>query len=170
MESGAFENVKNQIGRCGIWCGSCAVGNGTLRQLAKRCEHIVGCYDVDEWGAEGFDGKKFMKGLVSIQDLPLCVGCLKGGGNDECKIRPCVLGKRLSDCMECGDMKKCEHVEALQRVRIGALRVGMLAKAENDRGKQRQLIEKWSCNQGQMCTLWGVSLTLNVHRKGRMRF
>jgi hypothetical protein len=44
METKAFENVKNQIGRCGIWCGSCAVGNGTLRDLAKRSEHLIGGY------------------------------------------------------------------------------------------------------------------------------
>jgi hypothetical protein len=156
MELGAFENVKNQIGRCGIWCGSCAVGNGTLRQLAKRCEHIVGGYGVDKWGAKDFDGKEFMKGLASIQNLPVCVGCLKGGGNDECKIRPCVLNRRLSDCMECSEMKKCEHVEALQKVRTGALRVGMLAKTEDDKGKQRQLMEEWTAEVRSKCQHCGA--------------
>ncbi len=88
MDSMHFENVKNQIGRCGIWCGSCVVGNGTLKQLAKRCEHIIGGYGVDEWGTKDFDGKEFMKGLTSIQNLPVCVGCLKGGGNDDAKSDP----------------------------------------------------------------------------------
>lgn len=156
MDSIHFENVKNQIGRCGIWCGSCVVGNGTLKQLAKRCEHIIGGYGVDEWGAKDFDGKKFMKGLTSIQNLPVCVGCLKGGGNDECKIRPCVSKRKLSDCIECGEMKKCEHVEALHKVRAGALRVGMLAKTENDTGKQRQLIEKWTAEIRSKCPHCGA--------------
>jgi hypothetical protein len=57
MDAKAFENVRNQIGYCGIWCGNCAVGNGTMRQMAKRCEHIVGGYGVDEWGATDYMGR-----------------------------------------------------------------------------------------------------------------
>ncbi len=34
----AFDRVKAQIGACGIWCGSCAVGNGSLRELSRRFE------------------------------------------------------------------------------------------------------------------------------------
>jgi hypothetical protein len=144
METEAFENVKNQIGRCGIWCGSCVVGNGTLKTLAKRCEHIIGGYGVDEWGAKDFNGKEFMKGLTSIQAIPIRRGCLKGGGNEVCRIRPCASSKKLSDCMECSEVKTCKNLEALQKVRTGALRVGMLAKTENDEANQQQLIEKWT--------------------------
>jgi len=59
METKSFENVRNQIGFCGIWCGSCVVGNGALRDLSRRCEHIIGGYGVDKWGAEdqGFNGQ-----------------------------------------------------------------------------------------------------------------
>ena len=88
METETFENVKGQIGRCGIWCGSCAVGNGTLKKLAKRCEHIIGGYGVDEWGAKDFDGKEFMKRLASIQALPVCQGCLKGEETMNAKFDP----------------------------------------------------------------------------------
>ncbi len=156
METKAFENVKNQIGRCGIWCGSCVVGNGTLKTLAKRCEHIIGGYGVDEWGAKDYDGKEFMKGLTSIQAIPACQGCLKGGGNEVCKIRPCVSDRKLSDCMECSKSKTCENVEALQKVRVGALRVGMFAKTENDRNNQRELIEKWTAETNSKCHLCGA--------------
>ena len=55
METEAFENVKNQIGRCGIWCN---------------------------------------------------------------------------------EIKLCKNREALQKVRTGALHVGMLAKNENDEPNQ----------------------------------
>jgi len=72
VEAKAFENVKNQIGYCGLWCGSCVVGNGTLKELTKRYEHIIGGYGVNEWAAKDFDGKEFMKGLASIQALPIC--------------------------------------------------------------------------------------------------
>ena len=33
-----LENVKDQIGYCGIWCGSCIVGNGALRELTRKYE------------------------------------------------------------------------------------------------------------------------------------
>jgi hypothetical protein len=156
METKAFENVKNQVGRCGIWCGSCVVGNGTLKTLAKRCEHIVEGYGVDKWGATDFDGKEFMKGLKSIQALPICQGCLKGDGNNLCRIRPCVLRKKLSDCTECDKMMACENAEALRKVRSGALAVGMMARTENDKADQRQLVEKWIAETLNKCPVCGA--------------
>lgn len=66
----AFENVKNQIGFCGIWCGSCVVGNGTLRELTKRYEEIVRKYGLAEWAPKDFSFKEFTKGLVSMQGIP----------------------------------------------------------------------------------------------------
>jgi len=142
MKTEPFENVKNQIGYCGLWCGSCIVGNGTLKELTKRCEELIKGYGVDEWGAKDFDSKEFMKGLTSIQNLPICQGCLKGGGNDQCKIRPCASNKKIPDCNECNELTTCTNLEALQKVRTGALAVGMLLKT----GKvgRRELIEKWT--------------------------
>jgi len=156
METKAFENVKNQIGRCGIWCGSCAVGNGTLKTLAKRCEYIIGGYGVDEWGAKDFDGKELMKGLTSIQAIPICRGCLKGGGNDQCKIRPCAINRHVSDCTQCSEMKTCKNLEALEKVRIGALRVGMPARIENDKTDQKELIRKWTTEIKGTCPQCGA--------------
>lgn len=144
MRTQAFENVKHQIGLCGIWRGSCVVGNGALEELTKRYEHIIRGYGVDEWGAKDFDEKELTKGLESIKNLPICAGCLKGGSNDECKIRPCASNRKVSDCIECSDMKTCKNLELLQKVRTGALRVGMLAKDENDKAERRQLIRKWT--------------------------
>lgn len=144
MDTKAFENVKGQVGFCGIWCGSCVVGNGALRELTKQYERIIGGYGVDDWGAKDFDGKEFRKGLTSIQNLPICVGCRKGGGNDECRIRPCAVSRGISDCMECNEITMCNNAEALQRVRTGALRVGMLAKTEDEKADPKQLIEKWA--------------------------
>jgi len=144
MEAKAFENVKNQIGFCGLWCGSCIVGNGTLKELTKRYEHLISGYGVDEWGAKDFDGKEFMKGLASIQVLPICQGCLKGGGNDACKMRPCAQGRKISNCMGCGELSTCKNHEPLKKVRTGALRVGMLMKTGNDKTAPQQLIKKWT--------------------------
>lgn len=144
MESKAFANVKNQISYCGLWCGSCVVGNGALKELTKRYEHIIGGYGVDEWGAKDFDGKEFMKGLASIQTLPICKGCLKGGGNNECKIRPCASNKKISDCTECNEQKTCKNHEALQKVLTGALQVSMIIKTNEDKADKQELIKKWT--------------------------
>jgi len=115
-----------------------------LKELTKRYEHIIEGYGVDKWGAEGFDSKEFMKGLASIENLPVCRGCLKGGGNDECKIRPCASSRKISDCNECNEPATCKNLEALQRARTGALRVGMLIKTDKDKADQKQLIKKWT--------------------------
>lgn len=144
MKTKPFENVKNQIGYCGLWCGSCVVGNGSLKEMTKRYEHIISGYGVDKWGANDFDGKQFMKGLASIQALPICQGCLKGGGNEQCKIRPCVSNRKVSDCTECNERTTCNNLEAQQKVRSGALRVGMSVKTDDDKARRQQLIEKWT--------------------------
>jgi flavodoxin len=120
------------------------VGNGTLKESTKKYEHIIDGYGVDKWGAKDFDGKEFMKGLASIQALPICQGCLKGGGNEECKIRPCASNKKISDCIECNERSSCKNFEALQKVRTGALHVGMLVKTDDDKARQQQLIKKWT--------------------------
>jgi len=143
VSAGPFGNVKNQIGYCGLWCGSCIVGNGTLRELTEKYEKLIKGYGVDEWGAKDFDSREFMKGLASlIQNPPICPGCLKDGGNDECKIGPCASKKGISDCNECKESKTCKNLEALEKVRTGALDVGMPIKTGKDR--QPQLKEKWT--------------------------
>jgi hypothetical protein len=142
MEVKPFENVKNQIGFCGIWCGSCIVGNGALSELTKRYEEIIKGYGLEEWGPKDFDFKEFMKGLASIQSTPLCPGCLKGGGNPNCEIRNCASNKNINDCNECDQPTTCQNVEALQKMRTGALSAGLLVKTGNvDRQK---LMEKWT--------------------------
>lgn len=45
----AFDRVKAQIGACGIWCGSCSVGNGSLRELSRRFEEVLEGHGVGEW-------------------------------------------------------------------------------------------------------------------------
>jgi hypothetical protein len=145
-KTAAFENVKKQIGYCAIWCGSCVVGNGALKELTRRYEHIISGYGIDKWGAEdqGFDGKELMKTLQSIQGIPICRGCQKGGGAINCKMRACASNRKLADCTECKDFMRCENREPLQKVRTGALRAGMLVKNENEKASQQQLVKKWT--------------------------
>ena len=140
LETEAFENVKNQIGFCGIWCGSCVVGNGALRELTKGYEEITKAYALEEWAPKDFDFKEFMKGLTSIQAISSCLGCLRGGGRPNCEIRICASNKNIADCSECDRPMACENSEILQKMRAGALRANLVVKTE-DTGRQ-ELIEK----------------------------
>lgn len=142
MKAESFENVKDQIGSCGIWCGSCVVGNGVLRELTGRYEEVIRAYGLQEWGPKEFDFKEFMKGLRSIQEMPLCQGCRKGDGKPNCEIRACASSKKINDCSECDQPSACKNSEALQKMREGARDAGLLVKTEDvDR---RRLIRKWT--------------------------
>jgi hypothetical protein len=63
MRSGHFENVEEQIGRCGIWCGSCVVGNGALAELTRRYEQLLELHDLRAWGPRGIDYDAFAQSL-----------------------------------------------------------------------------------------------------------
>lgn len=146
MENEAFENVKDQMGYCAIWCGSCIVGNGTLKELTQKYAHLISGTGVDDWGAKEqcFNGQELTKTLQSIQNIPICPGCRKNGGNPDCKIRVCASSKKLADCTECEKFMTCENKEPLHKVRIGAQAVYMLVKAENDKTENQQLMKKWT--------------------------
>jgi hypothetical protein len=159
MEAKAFENVKNQVGYCAIWCGSCVVGNGVLKELTRRYEHMISGYGIDKWGAadQGFDGKELMKTLQSIQGIHICRGCQKGGGAVNCRMRACASSRKFADCTECKEFMTCENREPLQKVRSGALRVDMLVKNENEESSQQQLVKKWTAelkSKWQFCILF----------------
>jgi hypothetical protein len=139
-----FDVVKHQISYCGLWCGSCVVGNGTLKELTTRYEHIVKGYGVAAWGAKDFDGKEFLNGLVSIRELRTCRGCLNGDGNLECKIRPCAMNRKIPGCNECNESNTCKHQDDLQNVRKGARQAGMMITTDNDKEDRQQLIERWT--------------------------
>lgn len=132
MDRKAFENVRGQVGYCGLWCGSCIVGNGTLRELTERYRGLVKGHGVEEWGltAQGMDGGGFINALIAVENIAICPGCLKGGGNDACAMRPCAREKKVSDCIECREKASCRSLTALERVRTGAEKAGMLMKRE----------------------------------------
>ena len=136
-----FEKVKEQIGRCGIWCGSCIVGNGVLTQLTRRYERLVDIYDLRDWGPKDINYDELVRGLRSIQKMVPCPGCLKGGGLDECELRSCVAARELSDCSECGDHRSCLHAPLLKKMRSGAVQVGLFVR-EFDEGRADAL-SKW---------------------------
>jgi hypothetical protein len=141
LQADAYTNVKGQIGYCGIWCGSCVVGNGVLRKLTKEYETIIRDYGLKEWAPRDFNFNEFMKGLISIQNMEPCNGCLKGGGRDNCEIRACAQSKKLKDCSECSDVKSCLNKKILEHMRSGAQRAGLFVKRR--KGNRSTLLKKW---------------------------
>lgn len=142
MEAKAFSNVRGQIGYCGIWCGSCVVGNGTLKELTRRYEDLLRAYGLDHWGPEGFEFDRFTKDLQSIQGVSSCCGCRKGGGRGDCPLRQCALTKGLEGCHVCPDVETCEHKDDLEHMRSGALKAGLFVNTE--RADPAELIGRWT--------------------------
>lgn len=140
----AFENVKDQIGACGIWCGSCVVGNGTLRELTRRFDELTVAYGLREWAPTDFAYGEFSQGLASIQNMAPCPGCAKGGGREHCEIRACASSLGLDDCGPCPEPAACEHAEIIESMRTGALAAGLVVST----GKVRrdELLDRWSAD------------------------
>jgi len=136
----AFENVKNQIGFCGIWCGSCTVGNGTLSALATGLEELVSSYGLKEW-AEGFDHREVSRSLAAVRRASSCAGCRKGGGRENCELGTCATHERLPGCTACGKRGRCSQGAMLEQMRNGARTAGLavLEKESNRNGA----IAKW---------------------------
>ena len=136
-----FENVKAQVGYCGIWCGSCVVGNGALSGLTRRYRQLIDAYGVLEWAPDDFDRQAFLKGLQSMEGTPVCPGCLKGGGRDNCEMRACALSKGVDECSKCDTIATCKHSEILQHMRSGALAAGLFVRGEF--ADKQELIDAW---------------------------
>jgi hypothetical protein len=149
----AFENVRAQIGFCGIWCGSCIVGNGALQELTRRYKELIGVYGLEEWGPKDFDYKELIKGLESMQNVQLCSGCLRGGGREGCEIRSCADGNKIVGCYACQGTAVCKHSELLQYMRSGAIRAGLFVNT-GDVDRQ-QPIENWTAK---LRTQWPCSI------------
>jgi hypothetical protein len=146
-----FDNVKAEMGACSIWCGSCAVGNGTLRELTRRFEELTVVYGLREWAPSEFRYEEFSQGLASIRDMGLCPGCVRGGGREDCVIRACASRLGLDDCGLCPESAACEHAAIIETMRSGALKAGLIARS-SEAGRDEHLdqwtadlAERWPC-------------------------
>jgi hypothetical protein len=140
----AFDNVKVQIGACGIWCGSCVVGNGTLRELTRRFEELSAAYGLREWAPRDFSYEGFSQGLASIRDMDLCPGCLRGGGREDCEIRGCASRLGLDDCGLCPEPAACEQAAIIETMRSGARKAGLMVRTGG--AGRDELLDQWTAD------------------------
>ncbi len=141
MVPDAFENVKSQIGACGIWCGSCAVGNGSLRLASQRYRELLESHGINTWAPPELDYEALVSGLGTVSDMAACPGCRQGGGRSGCEMKACTARRRLSDCSEC-DETDCPQSESLEHMRSGAVKAGLFVKTTP--GDSASLIEEWT--------------------------
>ena len=136
-----FKNVKSQIGFCGIWCGSCLGGNGAVLELTRKYEQTIkrSQHALERWAPKEFDFNEFMKSLVCIEAMPLCLGCKKGGGDPTCKVRICASKRNIDNCSQCDNLMECRNFEELEK---GYPKIKEeLTKIKN--ADQNEAVEKW---------------------------
>lgn len=126
MDRSSFDNVKGQVGHCGLWCGSCIVGNGLLAEMTSQYERVACGHGVHKWVLKE-KGEAFVEALGTIKAVPTCPGCLKGGGDDTCQMRECTKQRGLVHCDECDMAKECPHAKSIEYMREAGTAAGMMA-------------------------------------------
>ena len=127
MNRQAFDNVRGQVGVCGIWCGSCAVGNGALREVTHRYRDALDGYGVEGWAPPELDYEALSDSLSVVAESASCLGCRRGGGPANCEMRTCAEERNLQECSACKE-EDCPHDELLASMRRGADDAGLLVK------------------------------------------
>ena len=104
--------VKDQVAPCGLRCGECNLGNGSVAETAINLMKYIQAYDLPSWahelpGGVDIDFKRLDQNLIWVGRSLKCPGCLRGGGNPDCPIRLCSKEEGLSSCAQCADLKAC---------------------------------------------------------------
>lgn len=112
MDSEEHAGVMDQVAPCGLRCGECDMGNGTVSGTAQNMVDFIQRYEVDQWagqfpGGNEIDFDRLNKNLLVLVNIMKCPGCLNGGGNPECPIRLCSKDKGFTSCAQCSDLKGC---------------------------------------------------------------
>lgn len=122
-----YEIVKDQVAPCGLRCGECDLGNGSVAETALNLMEYIHTYDLTSWvhqlpGGDDIDLDRLDQNLMWVGRSLKCSGCLRGGGNPDCPIRLCSKEKGLSSCAQCADLEACtkfdwlgEHKEILKK-------------------------------------------------------
>ena len=90
----AYQNVKNQVGPCGITCRTCPTGNGTIAETAKKANEFIKMWGIKDWlssipGGSEIQWSESDKALDWVTKYAICPGCEQGGGPPDCAIKNC---------------------------------------------------------------------------------
>ncbi len=111
-------DVKKQVAPCGITCGTCDLGNGTVARTAKKTKELINSIGIKDWapavpGGVELNWDATEKTLEWITKYAYCAGCEKGGGPPDCAIRMCANEKGYELCNECEDLTDCNKFDWL---------------------------------------------------------
>jgi hypothetical protein len=102
---------------CGLYCGDCVFGRGTVPDLARdlrkelrearfdKVAEVIPFMDLEAYQ----NAYEFMGQLVKMR----CKGCRGGSRSKFCHIAQCVQKNELEGCWECGEFASCEKLEFL---------------------------------------------------------
>jgi hypothetical protein len=136
MES-SFD-VKKQVGPCGITCGTCFLGNGSVANSAKTTIDYINMIGIKEWAPLVPEGKDLNwdeteKTLNWMTKYAYCEGCEKGGGPPDCTIRMCANKKGYELCNKCNELDDCTKFDWLGE---GATSIKQILKENKGKSKQ----------------------------------
>jgi len=108
-----MKKKEELLAYCGLYCGTCAIKDGRIRNTAKSLWDFLVAYGFPRWAPALADLVPAVKGWTQFEEVlewlttTDCRGCKAEGGNPECAIRLCVKEKGLAGCWEC-DQFPCE--------------------------------------------------------------
>ena len=114
-----LNRIDNLVGPCGILCGACPLGSGTVAESAGQTrKHIMDC-QIPMWppfvpGGEVIDWAAVDQGLIWMEKYARCQGCPNGGGPPDCTSRICAQERGYELCTSCVDLDGCNRFEWLR--------------------------------------------------------
>jgi len=147
MTEETLAEVKSQMGPCGIACGGCELGNGTVAAKALDLKNSIEMYGIREWapmvpGGSEIDFDQLFKNLEWVNTYSRCLGCEEGGGPPDCTIRKCANDKGYDLCSKCSELEECKKFEWL-----GDYSTTLKQKLIESKGKsKREIIEEALAN------------------------
>jgi len=110
---------RELVAYCGLYCGACAIYQGRFKERVESLRSLIRRFGLDKIMDQlaGLDPafkhypefEQVMEALVRV--FGSCPGCIGGGGDPGCKIRPCASGKGYTTCAECSEMDTCEALK-----------------------------------------------------------
>jgi hypothetical protein len=115
---GELFKVKKQVGPCGITCGTCFLGDGTMAKTMAEANKYINMSGIKEWGGMIPGGTEINwpeteKALKWMNKYAYCAGCEEGGGPPDCAIRVCANEKGYDLCSKCTELDTCEKLNWL---------------------------------------------------------
>ncbi len=119
----SVKDTSNLVGYCGLYCDGCKVRRGEIKDAVNNLRGIIASYGFDKimpelanWEPRFKHYEEFnqvMDGLVNL--FGYCPGCLKNGGDPNCKVRLCAREKGYRTCTECGEAQSCQKIDPYRK-------------------------------------------------------